>query len=119
MTEKPAPKGRSGYLGGRARLGDRRRGVRMNSRVPVALVWRDAAGSSLRDQAHTRIINPYGCLVVFPKDIPLEQEVEVINLASNQSNPGVVVWRGKARPEGYELGIELVDPSMEFWGIEL
>jgi hypothetical protein len=103
----------------RARLGDRRRGVRMNSRVPVALAWKDDGGSTHRDHAHTRIISPYGCLVVFPRDLELEQKIEVVNLASQQSNPAIVVWRGKERPEGYELGIELLDPEMGFWGLEL
>jgi len=29
------------------------------------------------------------------------------------------VWKGNPRPEGWEYGIELVGPDMDFWGLEL
>ena len=38
---------------------------------------------------------------------------------TRQSNPAIVVWRGNERAEGWELGIELIDPKMDFWGLEL
>jgi len=41
------------------------------------------------------------------------------NLVTLQSSPGVVVWNRNERAEGWELGIELIDPEMGFWGLEL
>jgi len=38
---------------------------------------------------------------------------------SRQTNPAVIVWRGNERAEGWELGIELINPQMGFWGVEL
>ena len=38
----------------------------MNSRVPVRLEWDEASGKRSSAEAHTRIINPYGCMVVLP-----------------------------------------------------
>jgi hypothetical protein len=38
---------------------EKRRGRRMNSRVPVRLGWDDEAGKRLSVEAHTRVINPY------------------------------------------------------------
>lgn len=91
----------------------------MNSRVPVALEWQDATGGTVRLQAITRVVGPYGCLVVLPGELSMEQRLLVTNLATEQANPGIVVWKGSARPEGCELGIELTEPPMDFWGLEL
>jgi hypothetical protein len=106
-------------LSGSAPMGtDKRRGVRVNSRVPVALEW-DADGEALRNEAQTRIVGPYGCLVVLRQPLEIDQKITITNLASSGTNPAIVVWRGHERPEGWELGIELINPNMDFWGFEL
>ena len=69
-------------------------------------------------KAKTRIIGPYGCLVVLPQSLEINQQVRVTNLVSSQANEAVVVWRGHHRAEGWELGIELINPEMDFWGLE-
>ncbi|MGH9740870.1 MAG: hypothetical protein ACRD51_00815, partial [Candidatus Acidiferrum sp.] len=46
------------------RHGEQRRGHRMNSRVPVRLEWEADAGKRISVEAHTRVVNPYGCMVV-------------------------------------------------------
>ncbi len=102
-----------------ATVHQRRRGVRVNSRVPVALEWEGDAGKTFREEAHTRIVGPYGCLVVLPQNLQLDQRVRLTNLANQQSNPAIIVWKGHQRAEGWELGVELIDPPMDFWGLEL
>src|SRR5215471_5993146 len=52
---------------------ERRRGRRMNSRVPVRLEWDEVSGKRSSAEAHTRIINPYGCMVVLAHALGLEQ----------------------------------------------
>ena len=91
----------------------------MNSRVPVGVEWEDSAGKKFRNQAFTCVVSPYGCLVVLPETLPLEQQVRVVNLSNEQTLPGIVVWKGNLRAEGWELGIELNQPPMDFWGLEL
>jgi len=97
---------------------DKRRGVRVNSRVPVALEW-DAQGQLSRKETQTRVVGPYGCMVVMQQDLELRQSIQVTNLISQHSNPAVIVWRGNERAEGWELGIELINPQMGFWEVEL
>lgn len=97
---------------------EKRRGVRLNSRVPVAVEW-NAEGRVQRGEAQTRVVGPYGCLVVLQQDIKVKQQIQLTNLVSKQSNPAVIVWRGNERAEGWELGIELINPQMGFWGVEL
>ena len=102
-----------------AEFTEKRRGVRMNSRVPVGVEWQDEQGRKIRNQAHTCVVGCYGCLVVLPENLPIDQQVVVVNLANEQTIPGTVVWRGTLRDEGWELGIELSRPPLDFWGLEL
>ena len=102
-----------------AQSSERRRGHRMNSRVPVRLEWDEAGGKRSTFEAHTRIVNPYGCMVVLPHSLSLEQRVALTNLATHSSNAAVIVWKGNSRPDGWEYGVELVAPEMDFWGLDL
>jgi hypothetical protein len=99
--------------------GEKRRGRRMNSRVPIRLEWEGEAAKRRTVEAITRTVNPYGCLVFLPETLEVEQRVALTNMATQTSNAAVVVWKGNRQPEGWEYGIELVAPDMEFWGIEL
>jgi hypothetical protein len=98
---------------------EKRRGRRMNSRVPVRLEWDDESGKRTKVEAHTRIVNPYGCMVVLQQSLNLEHRLALTNLISQSSNAAVIVWKGSARPDGWEYGVELVAPEMDFWGLEL
>lgn len=102
-----------------ARVRENRRGKRMNSRVPVRLEWDAAGGKRVSVDAHTRVVNPYGCLLVLAQDLALDHRVVLSNLATKTSHEAIVVWKGNPRPEGWEYGIELVGPDMNFWGLEL
>src|SRR5215467_9755724 len=102
-----------------SRYSDKRRGKRMNSRVPVKLEWDAKQGSRCSFEAHTRVVNPYGCMLVLSESLDLDHRVALTNLATGASNAAVVVWKGNPRPEGWEYGIELVAPDLDFWGLEL
>jgi hypothetical protein len=99
---------------------EQRRGHRMNSRVPVRLEWNLPSGKRVKAETHTRVVNPYGCMVVLEHDLPVEHRVALTNVPMNTSNAAVVVWKSDERPEGgWEYGVELVAPAMDFWGLEL
>jgi hypothetical protein len=97
---------------------EKRRGERVNSRVPIVLEW-NSGGEILRKEAQTRIVGPYGCMVVLPSNLEVKQAIQLTNMVNKESNPGVIVWRGVERAEGWELGIELINPQMGFWGLDL
>lgn len=97
----------------------KRRGPRMNSRVPVIIEWNGCSGPVHFEPGFTRVVNNYGCLLVSPKEIDVQQQLRVTNLATRKSVAGVVVWKGTKRPDGWDLGIELVSPEMDFWGVDL
>ncbi|HUL32646.1 MAG TPA: hypothetical protein VL128_02075 [Candidatus Eisenbacteria bacterium] len=102
-----------------ARYSDKRRGRRMNSRVRISLEWDATESQRERVEAITRTVNPYGCMVVLPTTLELQQRVALTNMATDASNAAVIVWRGNRQPEGWEYGIELIAPDLDFWGIDL
>jgi hypothetical protein len=103
-----------------ARLhGEKRRGRRMNSRVPVRLEWSDVDNTQVRIEANTRVISLYGCMIILDRPLPLEQRFTLTNLATDATNAAIIVWKSTERPDGWEYGIELITPEMDFWGIDL
>ena len=99
---------------------DKRRGPRMNCRVAVAVEWKKQAGSPSRSEnTFTRVVNTYGCLLVSSQEIGLREKVRLTNLATKCASDGVVVWTGTQRPDGWDIGVELVGADMDFWGIDL
>jgi hypothetical protein len=91
----------------------------MNSQVPVRLGWDDESGKRVSVEARTRVVNPYGCMVVLAQSFELEHRIALTNLVSDTSNAAVIVWKGNQRPDGWEYGVELVAPEMDFWGLDL
>jgi hypothetical protein len=115
---KKEPRRQVKLAGGRFK--EQRRGHRMNSRVPVRLEWDLPSGKRVKVEAHTRVINPYGCMVVLEHNLPIEHRVALTNVPMSASNAAVIVWKSDERPEGgWEYGVELVAPAMDFWGLEL
>ena len=97
----------------------KRRGPRMNSRVPVTIEWTGRAGPSNSESGFTRVVNTYGCLLVSPREISLREQIRLTNLATRQSANAVVVWQGGQRSDGWDLGVELVSADLNFWGVDL
>ena len=102
-----------------SKLHSKRRGKRMNSRVPVTIESQPTSGPPIREDAITRVLGPYGCLLVLPHSLELNQRVVLTNRNNQQTCSAIVIWSGKQRAEGWELGIELLDPAMDFWGMDL
>ena len=88
------------------RMRQKRRGPRMNSRVPVTIEWNGSVGPVHKESTVTRVINNYGCLLVSPKEINLQERLRLTNLSTRQAADAVVVWKGSQRPDGWDLGLE-------------
>ena len=75
-----------------------------------ARAWRRIRESSIRTVAWWYLEH----------DLKLEHRLALTNIATSTSNSAVIVWKGNKRPEGgWEYGVELVAPEMDFWGLEL
>jgi hypothetical protein len=91
----------------------------MNSRVPVTIEWNKTGGTLNFEAGFTRVVNPYGCLMASPREIQTREKVRITNLITQQIANGVVVWTGTQRPDGWDIGVELVSADLNFWGLDL
>ncbi len=90
---------------------------RLNSRVAVAIGWTHE-GKGLRAEGYTIDIGAKGCLAVVPQGFQVGQKLRLINLTNQISCDAVLVWRGHEGRTGWELGLELQEPSPDFWGLD-
>ena len=101
------------------RMRPKRRGPRMNSRVPVAIEWSGHAGPLQYEPGFTRVVSANGCLLVSPKELELQQRVRLTNLSTRSSVEAIVVWKGMQGADGWDMGIEILARGQDFWGVEL
>jgi hypothetical protein len=97
----------------------KRRGPRMNCRVPVSIEWDGNVGPRRFESAFTRVVNGYGCLLVSPREVNLQQVLWLTNLSTRKALEGKVVWKGNQRPDGWDLGVEFLATDLNFWGLDL
>lgn len=100
-----------------ARMQKMRAGVRVNSRVPVAVEWTES-GRVMRAEGYTVDASSKGCLAVVPQGFPVGQRLKLINLINKNACEAVLIWRGHEGRTGWELGLELQGASMDFWGLD-
>jgi hypothetical protein len=94
-----------------------RAGARVNSRVNVTVTWTDR-GSDLQAQGYTVDISPKGCLAIVPQGFAVGQKLKLKNACNQKESEAVLIWRGHEGRSGWELGLELVHPPEEFWGVD-
>jgi hypothetical protein len=94
-----------------------RAGARVNSRVKVHLEWSEG-GVTHTAEGYTMDISPKGCLLIAPQGLAVGQKLRVKNGSNEKECEAVLIWRGHEGRAGWELGLELVDPPAEFWGVE-
>jgi len=99
------------------RMGDVRSTPRLNSRVAVAVEWSEA-GRNLRAEGYTIDIGAKGCLAVVPQGFTVGQKLRLVNLINQISCEAILIWRGHEGRTGWELGLELQEPSADFWGLD-
>jgi len=94
-----------------------RAGARVNSRVKVTVEWSEAGGSHSAE-GYTVDISPKGCLAIVPQGFSLGQKLRLRNRSNGSEAEAVLIWRGHEGRTGWELGLELVQPPADFWGVE-
>lgn len=95
-----------------------RTGVRVNSRVKVAVESKKDEGAERRAEGHTMDISAYGCMAIVPAEFAVGEAVTLTNLINAKKCDAVLVWRGHHGTSGWELGLQLKQPSADFWDLE-
>jgi len=49
----------------------------------------------------------------------VDQRVRLTNLAGKQAVEAVIVWKCQDLGDGWELGMKLLNPHPDFWGLEI
>ena len=99
------------------RMKQARASARLNSRVAIALEWRED-GRTLRAEGFTVDVSPKGCLAIVPQGLVVGQRLRLINLVNKNAGEAVLIWRGHEGRAGWELGLELQGSGGDFWSIE-
>src|SRR5512137_2480511 len=99
------------------RMQNVRVGVRVNSRVPLAVEWTESS-RVMRAEGYTVDASAKGCLAVIPQGFAVGQRLKLINLINKNECEAVLIWRGHEGRTGWELGLELQEASMDFWGLD-
>jgi PilZ domain-containing protein len=101
-----------------ARTQNIRAGVRVNSRVPVAVEWAES-GRAMRAEGYTADASTTGCLAIIPQAFSVGQRLVLINLVNKNACEAVLIWRGHEGRTGWELGLQLQEAPLDFWGLDL
>ncbi len=97
---------------------NRRRGERVLLRIPIKVYAVGEDGKPFNEEAETAVVSRFGALVRLKVPVKRGSTMEVMNGYSGQIEKFRVAWRADAPREGkYEVGIELVAPREEFWGL--
>lgn len=94
-----------------------RAGARVNSRVKVFVEWHEI-GTDHCAEGYTVDISPKGCLAIVPQGFPVGQKLRLRNSINGRTSEAVLIWRGHEGRTGWELGLELVEPPSDFWGVD-
>lgn len=87
---------------------------RIVSRVKFQVEW-DEGAQHQRANGVTVDISKSGCLAVVGAGLPLHKRVRLINPTSGRTTEAQVVWRDH---EAWDVGLELVKPDANFWGVK-
>jgi len=95
---------------------ERRRSQRVIIRVPVSLV------ATIRDQkiaisAHTVAVNIHGAMLLCPRPLDAETQVEMQNERTRQCANARVTRAPRESAEGYLIPVEFSSPTPSFWQI--
>ena len=94
-----------------------RSGARVNSRVRILLEWSEG-GADHSAEGYTVDVSPKGCLAIAPQGFAVGQRLRLRNVSNHKESEATLIWRGHEGRSGWELGLELVHPPADFWGVE-
>ena len=66
-------------------------------------------------EGYTVDVGSYGCLLIAPQGLVIGQRVRLINLVNHKECEATVVRHGQSAAARWELGLQLKNPSHEFW----
>jgi hypothetical protein len=98
---------------------ERRRSSRVFIRIPVKVFSNGPSGEPLDTPAEAVAVSRYGALLRLPLSFALGSRIEVFNSKSEETQEFRVIRVSEQKDDGnYELGVEILYPTRNFWGIQ-
>jgi hypothetical protein len=95
---------------------ERRRSQRVIIRVPVTVLATEN-GQPVKISAHTVAVNIHGAMLVCPRSLDAETNLEVVNGRTDEKIGSRVTRSPRESSEGYLIPVEFTSPSPNFWQI--
>lgn len=97
---------------------ERRRGERVFLRISVMLSGTSKEGKHVNEGGQVAVVNRNGALIRAKTPLKPGSTVEVLHSVSEEKLIFKVVWVSERQREGqFDIGVELTEPRLEFWGI--
>ena len=101
-----------------APIRERRRSDRVLLRIPVTLYGLNKENQHVTVDAETADISRGGALINAPSAFRLGTILEVTSKYTKQCEKFRVIWMSEHQKHGqFEIGIEMLTPREDFWGI--
>ncbi len=98
---------------------ERRRASRVLIRIPVKMFSNGDFGQPLDTHAEAIAVSRNGALIRAPYSPALGSRIEVLNGLSQETQEFRVIRISNAKEAGqFELGVEMLYPARNFWGIQ-
>jgi len=95
---------------------ERRRSQRVIIRVPVTLLVTEN-GQAMKIAAHTVAVNIHGAMVVSPRSLDADTNLELVNGRTDEKVASRVTRATRESSEGFLIPLEFTSPSPNFWQI--
>jgi hypothetical protein len=99
-------------------MSERRRGERVLLRVPIKVYAIGHDNKHFHENAETAVVSRFGALIRTSVPIKPASQMEVMNTFTQDTEKFRVVWVAEKAKEGkFDVGIEIITPRDDFWGI--
>ena len=97
---------------------ERRRSERVLIRIPIKVLGTDSVGKEVKIDAEAVVVSRHGALIHVNAELIPNSHIHITNAFTRKQELFRVVWVGERKAEsGYDVGVELLNPSDVFWGI--
>ena len=97
---------------------NQRRSSRVFVRLPVMMIGRNSRGRTFRTVTETIVINAHGGLMYLNEPLEMNSMVVVSNPTTQEEQESRIVYLGDFAEKGQRVGIEFLQPSPHFWGVD-
>ena len=105
-------------MSSQASYSERRRGERLMIRIPVKVYALGKDGQHVNEAAETVVVSRHGALLRVSSALKHGTTLEVMNGFTQKIEKFRVVWVSEKPKDGrFDIGIELLSPQEEFWGV--